>query len=661
MPLMSRSKTPTSFPSLQFLTLNGFKRGVITLIDKSNLPTDALQEANNLFLYENGQPGTRWGVGWFGTAPSSDTIDGFEFFDYNGAIHLVVAAGSNIYRSTDDGVTWSTCSGGTHTAGHVTNMHQNGGYLYITNGVDNIIRYDGTTTLSTYTALTTPSAPTSAKTGLGGTTISYFYKISAVNTVGFTVASTKVTQTVDRTRDAWDDSNYVTLTLPAYQSTQTRYDIYVSEDDLSYFYLDSVSTPTLIYRDNGTAVPIPSTLAPTDNTTQGELYEELCDVGSRMYGVRNVNHRYRIGFTGAGNYAGAFSSAYDGGYLDWQPGGKFIPVKVEDYRDGKGSPLATIWCKSADGQGCILQMSLDTVTIGNISITVPSAYRLPGSRGTSAPNSVVNVLNDYMFYNQQGFYNFGSRAQYLNLLSTDEASGNIRPTVRQISQSAESGIASIYFDAKVFFSIPLGSSTNNYTAVFDTERKAWLPKAFTIGFKKFLRYTDQSGAARLLCVKAGDTRLSEINANIQGDYGVPFETSLLTGLYPTCKNRFDFLWTEEANIELSNPQGVISAELIGIEREKGFSSTATATIDRTTLVNVGHGTFLHGTTAHGDTSVVIDTYSESSVKRYFPIEKELNAVEWGIRTNTLDAKYILRTLQTSGTPTQDDKPRSWRI
>lgn len=665
MPLdLSKDQTPTSFPNPQFLTLESFKRGVITLIDKSRLPRNALETADNIFLYEDGQPGPRPGVGWFGAvSPNAEPIDGYDYFDFDGAIHLVMVAGGNIYRSTNDGTTWTICTGATLTTDTWTNMNQNGSYLYLTNGVDNIVRYDGSTTLQVYTALTTPAAPTIVETGSGltsGTNYNYYYKAARVNQVGFSAAS--AASTVIQTglaRESWSaGTNYATLTLPALDATQTRFDIYISTDNVDYFYLGSTASATFV--DDGTAIVVPGTSAPTDNTTQGPKVKELVNVGSRQYGVRDTDNRYRIWFTGAGSFAGSFSSAYDGGYLDWQEGGKYIPIKVEDYRDGKGTPFATIWCDSADGQGCILQMSLDTLTIGDISITVPSAYKLPGSRGTPAPGSVVNVLNDYYFYNSQAFYNLGSRAQFLNLLSTDEASANIRPTVKQITTGGESGIASAYADAKIYFSVPYGSTTNNYTAIFDTEQKAWLPTAFTLGFSKFLKYTDTAGNQRLLCLKPGDTRLSEIGTSIRGDYGVAFVTDLVTGLYPVTKNRFEFQFVEEGEVEFSNPQGVINIELIGIERSRGFRTTNSETI-ASTLTNTGWTTRAWSTTLWSDTSDAPETFSESSVKRYFPVQRELNAVQWRVTTNTLAATYVMRTLQIWGTETQAGKPREWRI
>lgn len=727
MPQRVDSNTAISFPSLQYKTLDNFKRGVITLIDKSRLPQDALEEALNIFLYEDGQPGPRPGVDWYNNAPTfystgtasqsgitvtgvgttftaamvgmtivfstgesavisafTDTthvtvgtsqtvssttyvinapIDGFDYFDFDGAIHLLAAAGGLYQRSTDDGTTWTVCTGATYTAGNTVNMNQNGGFMYMTNGVDPIVRYDGSTTLQTYTSLTTPAAPTVVETGSGltsGTSYQYYYKCSRVNQVGFSIAS--AASTVIQTglpREEWTPgTNYATLTLPALAGTQTRYDVYVSEDGTDYFYLGSTATTTFV--DDGTWVVSPGTLAPTGNTTEGPLVEELKNVGSRQYGIRDTANRFRIWFTGAGTYAGAFSSAYDGGYLDWQEGGKFIPMQVEDYRDGKGSPFATIWCKSADGQGCVLQMSLETLTVGDISITVPSAYKLPGSRGTPAPGSVVNVLNDYMFYNLGAFYNLGSRAQFLNLLSTDEASANIRPTVKQISTSGESGIASVYFDALVYFSTPRGSTTNNYTSIYDTERKCWLPDAFNLGFKKFLRYTDTTGVPRLLALKPNDTRLSYISESIEGDYGVAFESTLTTGLYPVLKNRFEFMWVEEGEIELSQPTGVVYVELIGIERSTGFSVQNSESIT-STLSDTGWSSTAWSTTLWSDASDAGDTFSESSLKRFFTVQRELNAYQWRITTRDLGSSYVLRTLQINGTATEAGKPPFWKL
>lgn len=671
MPLDTNMSLPTSVPALQPLTLDSWKKGVITLIDKSRVPRDALIEMQNLFLAEDGVPTIRPGLDWYGSvAPNGAAIDGAGLYETSlGVPHLIIVAGGKVYRSVNDGITWQECTGATTTSGVKAYVVQDHSYLYITTGSDNILRYDGTTTLSTYTSLAAPTGIATAETSstvMAGTGYHRYYKIVAVNTVGFTLpsaASGDVQSQLDRV--SWTPStDFVTITWTAV-SGATRYDIYTSADGTDYVYLDTVVGQTSTsYRDDGTAVENTNIMAPTSNTTQGPKVKRLEQIGSRLWGAEDTENPWRVWFSGAGSYSGYFSAAYDGGYIDIMLGSQFRPVRVVDYRDGKGTPYATVWCKSADGRGCIWQITLDVLTIGDVSITVPNAFRLPGSRGTDAPESVVNVLNDYMFYNSQAFYNLGSRAQFLNLLSTDESSANIRPTVKKISTTGSGGICSIYYEARVYFSVPYGSTTNNYTIVYDTERKAWIPEAFTVGFERFFQYvqvgSDGTRTPRLLAWKKGDTRLTQISDGIAGDYGQPFQTSLVTGLYPVSRNRFDFMWVEDGELEFSQPSGAINVELIGIERSRGYGTQNTETVQTKTL-NVGWSTFPWSMSYWTDTSIVPETFSESSVKRYFRVMRELNAYQWRITTNSLDAGYLLRTLQIMGTLTQGGKPRQWRI
>lgn len=601
------------------------------------------------------------------TTPS---VDGFDTFDTSTGTHIVAAINGSIYRSLDDGVTWTLCTGGTYTSGATVSFNQYNGFLYITTGVNAIVLYDGTTVLTGYTNLATPAAPGIAKTGLAATTYTYYYKISLVNKVGFSNSSPAVSIQTSLTRDQWDrTANFVTLTFPAAVAGQERVDVFFSENNVDFYYINSqvhtTAVPNATFKDDATAPVVPSTLAPTANTTTGPTVAELTNIGTRMFGVRDPANRYRIWFTSGKSPLGAFSTAYDGGYLDWQLGGKYFPVKCADYRDKSGSPIATIWCDSNDGEGCIIQMGLDAVDSGTgEAITIPSAYKLAGSRGTNAPGSVINVLNDYMYYNSQAFYNLGNRVNLNNILSTDESSSNIRTTVKQINPIGSKNITAVYYEAKVFFSVPYGSAlTNSHTIVYDTEQKAWLPTAFTVGFKKFLRYTDTTGKRRLLALKVGDNRLSYIDESLTSDYGVAFRTSLLTGLMTTARNnRFEFQTVEKGYLEFSNPQSKITVDVLGIERRKGYTSIKTVYVENnTSVVNAGWDTFDDDGNPWDDTSITPTTYSESSVKRYFNLNKELNAIQWHITTDSASARYVLRTLQSDGTDTQSGPPKQWRI
>lgn len=671
-------KLPTSAPPLETLNQSIFPKGVITLINESNIPKDALKEATNEFLYENGAVGPRWGTNWFGAAlPGSGPLDGGkEYQTPAGVVHLLAVRNGVIYRSLDNGATWTTCTGVTLTAGYkcrFVQANQSAGsanYMYIVNGQDSIVRYDGTTTLQSYTAIASPASPAVAQTGLTGSAYTYYYRVTAVNNIGATIGTSTVSVTVSGTRGTWDPTNtgtkYVTFTWAAVTGA-VRYDVYMTDnasDDAAnnLLYLDSVGGTT--YIDHGQAVPNPNSTVPIQNTTTGPILGELNFVGSRLFGTQDKNNPYRVWFTGSGPFIGYFSDAYDGGYIDLQRGSAFFPVKVEDYRDGKSTPLTTIWCKSSDGRGCVWQMSLDTKTLLNTNYTQPNANKLPGSRGTNAPLSVVNVLNDYLFFNYQAIYNLGSRAQYLNLLSTDEISANIRPTLTlNIDPTNSYKVCAFYYLAKVFISVPYNNTDNNAVIVYDTERKAWMPNAYTIGMEQMFQYTDTAGRQHLLFWKPGDGQFSETSSTIAGDYGQPFPTSFTTGLLPVDpRDRFAFMNIETGEIEFSQAQGNINVELIGIERNKGYATQKTVTVKPPGgAINVGWSTSAWSTSAWSATSSTPTVYSESSTKRYFDVQKELNAYQWHVTSNSLAQAYTSRQLQVQGTLTDAGMPPAWRL
>ena len=206
-------QVPDSPPRPIVITQDKFDRGVITLIDQTKLPRNALKELENGLLGEDGAPMVRPGLAWYATAASADSIDGGDFFvDSSDDIHLLKVAGGTVYRSLDDGLNWSACTGATLTADKKVSMIQAREFMYIFNGWDNIVRYDGTTVLDTYTSLPAPTGSSATKTGLSGTTYTYRYRVSAVNDVGFTDASAAVTESVGLTRDSWDATNKVTFT-----------------------------------------------------------------------------------------------------------------------------------------------------------------------------------------------------------------------------------------------------------------------------------------------------------------------------------------------------------------------------------------------------------------------------------------------------------------
>lgn len=699
--------TPTNIsavpPPLRPITQEKFDKGVISIVGAANLPLNALVNADNIFLDEDARPTLRPGNDWYGTAISGSTIDGAAtFVDQAETVHLIVIAGGTVYRSFDNGDSWQACTGGSFTPGKHVGSEQAGNILNLFNGVDIAIGYDGSLALVSHQGLLKPESPQASKTGLAGTTLNTLtYYLSAVNDVGYTDSSTVTfdgfsnTVTVDRDRASFDDSNFVSLQwnkglvdangdgvintadtdlMNLHLSDNTfaypvRYDLFVSTNGAAAQYLDSIDVSGVAnldlvqYLDKGQLPTNSAVLVPTDNTTTGLEVGDMASVDTRLYATRDFRFPWRVWISGEGNNVGKFSNAFGATYIDLQKGSQFRPIKVEGYQDGKANPLATVWCNSLDGLGCVWQGTLDTFTVGDTSFAVPNFSKLPGSRGTSAQYSVVNVLNDYYYYNSQAIFNIGPRAQFNNLLSTDEASANIRKDVRSIRVRASNDIAAYFFEAKVYMSVPWNADVNNRIIIYDTERKAWLPKAFDFGVNGFFQYPDTNGIIHLLCWKPGDTRLTEISQSIHGSYGEGFHTDLLTGLvHANVKNRMDFMFVEEAEFEMSDLAGTVNIELIGLTQENGFGTIDSKIIssESTTPVGWTTGRWTKHAWTHGSRNAIVN-YSEPTTKRFFSIGTDVNCYQWHITTDTADSDYLLRTLQVSGTASQTGKPPAWEI
>ncbi|MDV7400315.1 hypothetical protein RZS08_53365, partial [Arthrospira platensis SPKY1] len=102
--------------------------------------------------------------------------------------------------------------GGTYTTTVWTGFCQSNNRVYIYNETDKLSYYDiENNNIQVYSGISTPGAPTLTKTGLSGSTWTYYYKISANNAVGTIAASTATTVQVGKVRDDWDASNLVTV------------------------------------------------------------------------------------------------------------------------------------------------------------------------------------------------------------------------------------------------------------------------------------------------------------------------------------------------------------------------------------------------------------------------------------------------------------------
>jgi len=648
------------------INISTFRKGLITLTDESLLPFDAAKESKNLFQTMDGRWTPRWGSDYYGSTTSATLYGAAVYTTSNKANYLVVASGTAIKYSTNNGTTWTTCTGASITAGNKVYFQQIGSYLYIANGVDNLIRFDGTSTLQPFTAISSPGAPTATKAGLTGSTYNANYKITAVNGVGETAASTLGTATIGKTRDNWTtgtDSITVTWTKV---TGATAYNIYYNDETngiTNYYYIGSVTQPsgsTVSFTDTGEDnMPMNTYVtAPAGDTTTGPKFAQMELSGNRLWATLDPNNPFRVYWSGAGADVGTFSEFTGGGWIDLEKGGRERPTAVVHYRDGKGGAFATVFTSDNEGNGSTWQISLDTVSVGNISFTVPTAIKIVGSIGSNAPLSVVKVRNDIQFFNRRGWYSLRSKPQMLNLLSTDEISANIRPDIEGMTGTAINNVCAYFYKAKVFCSMPYGSSTNNVIYVNDTERLNW-SGPWTLGVERFFEYADTSGNNHLLAVPINGQRLIEISDAIEGDLGVAFETKYVSGLYPVDANRNAFAKIRFVYFEFNNPVGDISITVLGTEKKKGYSNLKSVTISDT-VSNAGYDTQAFSSAQFSDTSVTPTTFAQASVKKRIRVNKLLNNIQFVITTNSTASHYTLLNIQAKGFIIPTGDPQRWK-
>jgi len=650
------------------LEIEDFRRGLVTLINESLLPSNAAKESRNLMQSMDGRWTPRWGSDYYGATATDTIYGGASYTTDAGANHLVIHSGTAIKRSTDDGETWASCSGLTMTAGEKPFFKQIGSYLYIANGTDVLARYDGTTTLQTYTTVSSPGTITPTKTGLDATTFTASYRVSAVNGVGETIASTAGTVTISKTRDNWTlNTDYITVTWSKVTGA-TAYNVYYMDNNNGggrHCYLGSVDQPsgaTATFIDYGESVSPLNTyvVAPEADTTTGPKFAEMELSGNRIWSTLDPNNPWRVYWSGAGIDIGAFSPFNGGGYIDLEKGGRERPKCVVHYRDGRGGAFATVLTSDPEGVGSIWQISLESVTVGNISFTVPSAIKIVGSIGSGAPLSVVKVRNDIQFFNRRGWFSLRSKAQMLNLLSTDEISGNIRPDIQSLTGSALENVCAYFYDAKVFTSVPQGNTTNNRIYINDTERLNW-SGPWTFGVERFFEYSDVNGDNHLLAVPINGTRLIEISENFNSDLGVAFDTRYTSGLIPISEDRNAWAKIKYAYIEVNNPIGEIVFTVFGTPKRGGFQQIGTVTIDSTEYESsVGFSTFAFSSTAFSATPTNTGNTTQSIVKKRAKINKLVNNLQFKITTSRVEDDYTLLTLSAKGYLVPTGDPQDWK-
>jgi len=646
-------------PKQFLLSVQDFRGGYNSLVDEARLSSRFATAATNLIQDQDGIWKTRWGREYYGSAISGESsLDGAtEYVKSDETRELIAIGGTTgkIYKSTDDGDSWSQIGTKTLTAGNITHFLQLGGELYIANGVDNLLRYDGSD-LNEYSQLSAPdNFSLSRGSGLSAGDYTYYYQVTAVNEIGETTPCTEQSITVNKERENWSVANdeYIDLSWDAVSGAK-RYYVYMSDESGWEVFLGEATNNS--FRDDGTLATNDYIEPPDDNTTAAPKFTSMEVSGNRIWATGDPNSKHRVYYSGAGINLGRFSVWYGGGWVDLEKGGRFTPIAVVHYRTGKGDPIATILCSSPEGTGTIWQIELTAITVNEISIVVPAVYKIVGSIGADAPLSVVKARDNIFFINRRGVFALRNKEQIFNVLSTDELSQGIRPDFRGLKNIEET--AGYYYDGKVFFSGSEEGNANDIVFIFDLERGNWVWK-WDFGVKSFFEYTDSNDNTHFLYIPTSGGRLVEINENFTGDFGEPFYQLYLSPLLPVSKDRTDMAKVREAVIELGRPRGTINFEVLGIGQGGAVSVLSSKTITDTISYS-GISYDLFSDFLWSDSNGTPETYSLPTVKKVLNVRKKVYNLQFKVSANSSDAVFSLLGLQAKGALLKKRPPSTWR-
>lgn len=639
------------------LIIDSAKGGTVTNIDEARQNIHQSPETVNLTLEQDGLWTTRPGTVYYGSIPGEEEsiLGGAEYVVDEDTRELIVVGGSGkVYKSENDGKTWSEITGATMTQEKRCYFLQIDNNLYITNRTDRLTLYNGSVLIRN-SPIDNPSNLTATRGGgLSSGSFNLYYRVVALNEVGFTAGSNEANVTVNKQRDTWaTETEKIDLSWDAV-SGATRYEIYIADESGALIYLADSTTNS--YADTGAAQVNPYREIPDVNTTGGPILGRLSLSNGRIWGV---DENFNVVFSGVSQYINYFSWFYGGGWSELDPGGREFPIVVVHYRTGKGDVAPTVLSKSPDGRGSIWQIAMDTLTIGEDIVIIPTPVKIVGSIGAQGESAVTDANDNIYSANKKGVYALRNKAQMFNVLATDEQSVNIRPSYRkQISGKKFEDIITFFSEGKVMISASQDGVKNDTTFLHDLEKNAWI-WAWTIGFEQFFEYTDANSQTHLLGVQKEENKLIEISERTTLDKGQGFRTSWKSPLlHVDPKDKTLFAKVKDVVLEIGRPQGTINFEILGIMKNKPLRQLGSRTIGDT-VSSVDFCNALFGDYEFGTDPEVPTVFAQASVKKRIKINKKLNAIQFRVSSSVAGTRYTLLSLTAKGRFVPTKPPGSW--
>ena len=644
----------TAAPKIQRLSVKDWLKGYNSNLDDGRTPNEGLRQAVNVLLYQDGTIGPARSLVTYGEEPVGPILgEVFPFVDSTGSgrenwlVSMQVVGGVGKVYISKDGEAWIECTGKTYSATQRAHFEQVDDKILVLNGLDELSYVDiSSGTISSFTALTTPSAPTlSVGAQLVGTTYPIRYRITATNT-GETAASVAGTSTVSKLRDIWvgttgGATEYVDVTITRVAGAQ-RYSVYVGDTAGNEVFIESIPDPgsgtTFTYRDTGAAVRDVTRLAPIADTTAGIKATRAKVINDRVFLVGDIDNPDYVWYGGTGDSTLDFSPYGGGGYSSvGGKGQKQIPVAIQSFRNPQGNSVITVLCS---GDGKRYTMTPLTQTVGDQTLFTYEVNEVNGD-GTDSPDGVVQTKDSLWYPSRGGFKTTGTKPQLQNVLSTNVISETIQNDVTRLNTQSMANCVGLEYEGRIYWALPVGTEENNQIWTLDLTRQgAWM-LPLEINADWMTLYTDNTGATHFLVLK--DDLIYEFTESRSTMYGdVAFDTLISSGFLKFSEDGMDWARVIDVTFIVLRPQGTISVSVSGKTEEDSLTTLETASFTPDFSV-AGWGEFGWSANYLGwsGSAVVPTSYGNAREQKVLEIDEDLNYITFDVGSTGAGVSYQL--------------------
>lgn len=549
-------------------------RGLNTLVSNTQIPRQSLSLATNIQLVEDGKiQCPRDGQAYYGSSSGSRVTGLYAYYKSDGTNKLLRTSGTalQLYGSGS----WSNVSGKTYTTGLNTNAVMAYDRLYLVNGTDNLTYYDGSS-ITTFTEISAPSAPTPTRVGAGHNTGSYTYsyKITAVTAIGETTGSTAGSVASDQSELTTD--KYVTVSWSSVTSA-TGYNIYGRKDGAWYFIAYVEGNTSTSYDDTGTVTPNEVFTPPEGNSTGGQVGSYIAVYKDSLFIAGDPDNPSRLYYSGGGDKINDFTISNGGGFIDVSK------------NDGQSITGLIVFKDSliVFKRNSIYKFGFSTSGLPQMELINPAI-------GAVAPRSIIAVENDILFASDRGIFSLGNAQGFaFDVLRTNELSSPVRSNYQAINPTYLDNISAVYAtknntNLAIFSYTPSGSTTNSEALILDVERGGWYVWT-NVNANCWLQYRDSDGVQHVLYGddSSGYVKEALVSGSTE-DFGSAISSTFRLAGESFKGDGAQYLTLKDVDLVLRKPQGTATMNILRDGVKEEYTAPIT-TVSPT--INFGYYTF----------------------------------------------------------------------